>query len=85
MLQRRNVLLMDEPTSGLAPLVVRELAGVIRRLSEAGQTILLVEQNIRMALDVAEQVYLISGGRIAKTATADELRQDDDLFKAYLG
>ena len=85
LMSQPQILLMDEPTSGLAPLVVRELAGVIRRLSEAGQTILLVEQNIRMALDVAEQVYLISGGRIAKTAMADELRQDDNLFKAYVG
>jgi branched-chain amino acid transport system ATP-binding protein len=85
LMSQPQILLMDEPTSGLAPLVVRELVGVIRRLGEAGQTILLVEQNIRMALDVAEQVYLISGGRIAKTATADELRQDDNLFKAYMG
>lgn len=85
LMSRPAVLLLDEPTTGLAPIIVQELTRIIRHLHESGQTILLVEQNVRMALAVAEYVYVIRGGEIVMESAAADLSSTDDMFRAYMG
>ncbi len=80
-----KVLLLDEPTEGLAPLIVREIARIVRALKEMGLTIVLVEQNISMALDVVDDVAVISNGEIVHLSSASELRSRSDLISKYLG
>jgi branched-chain amino acid transport system ATP-binding protein len=80
-----QVLLMDEPSMGLAPVLVDQIFDTIRRLHEAGTTILLVEQNARMALQVADRGYVIETGRIVLTERAENLRDNEMVQKAYLG
>jgi branched-chain amino acid transport system ATP-binding protein len=79
------VLLLDEPTNGLAPLIVQELARTLKRLNEAGQTILLVEQNVRVALSIADYVYVIRTGEIVLESDARKIDDADEMFSAYLG
>ena len=85
LMSRPSVLLLDEPTSGLAPLIVAELARTLRRLNAKGQTILLVEQNIRMALSIADYVYVIRTGEIVHRSPAAEIDGSDAVFSAYMG
>lgn len=85
LMSRPSVLLLDEPTTGLAPIIVRELARTIEELNRAGQTILLVEQNVTMALGIAEDAYVIRQGEIVLHAPAAELRGSEELSRAYLG
>ncbi len=80
-----DLLLMDEPTEGLAPLIVREIARLILGLKARKQSILLVEQNLALALQVADRVYVMSKGRIVFEGTADALRHDDEVKRQYLG
>ena len=80
-----KVLLMDEPSMGLAPVLVDQIFDTIRQLHEAGTTILLVEQNARMALQVADRGYVIETGRIVLTERAENLRDNEMVQKAYLG
>lgn len=80
-----DVLLMDEPSEGLAPLLVRELGRIILELKAAGTAILLVEQNLPFALRVADHVYLMSKGRIVHECTPDELRRSPEIKARYLG
>jgi branched-chain amino acid transport system ATP-binding protein len=80
-----EVLLMDEPSEGLAPLLVRELGRVLGDLKTAGAAILLVEQNLAFALRVADYVYLLSKGRIVHGCPPDKLRGDDAVKARYLG
>jgi branched-chain amino acid transport system ATP-binding protein len=80
-----DLLLMDEPTEGLAPLVVRDIARLILRLKEQQQAIFLVEQNLALALQVAERVYVMNKGRIVFEGTADALRGNDEVKRQYLG
>lgn len=80
-----RLLVMDEPTEGLAPLVVRQLADTVAMLKSERQSILLVEQNIGFALDVADNVYVMSKGRIVFAGTSDELRGRADIERQYLG
>jgi branched-chain amino acid transport system ATP-binding protein len=80
-----KLLVMDEPTEGLAPLVVRQVAETIAMLKEARQSILLVEQNIAFALDLADLVYVMSRGRVVFGGTSDELRGRADIEQRYLG
>jgi branched-chain amino acid transport system ATP-binding protein len=84
LMSQPEVMLLDEPTTGLAPLIVRELARTIVELNQAGQTILLVEQNVKMALAVAHDAYVIRQGEIVLHAPAAELRSSDELYRAYL-
>jgi len=84
LMSQPSVLLLDEPTTGLAPIIVRELAGIIAELNLSGQTILLVEQNVKMALMVAEDAYVIRQGEIVLHAPAAELRGTEELSRAYL-
>jgi branched-chain amino acid transport system ATP-binding protein len=80
-----RVLLLDEPSMGLAPLLVEDIFRVIRQLNEEGTTILLVEQNALMALSVASRGYVLETGRVALEGTVDELQENPEVQKAYLG
>ena len=79
------ILLMDEPSMGLAPKIVDEVFKTISKLKAEGSTILLVEQNVKKALEVADRVYLLDTGRIVLHATADEAKKDPRIKKIYLG
>jgi len=85
LMSRPSVLLLDEPTNGLAPIIIQELTRALRRLNEAGQTILLVEQNVRVALAVAHHVYVIRTGEIVLESEAAKIDNADEMFSAYLG
>ncbi len=80
-----RILLMDEPSMGLAPVLVEGIFEVIRRLYAEGTTILLVEQNARMALQIADRGYVLQSGRVVMTDTAANLRRNDMVREAYLG
>ena len=80
-----QLLLMDEPSEGLAPIVVLEIRRIIRELKESGFSILLVEQNLPMALAVADYVYVISKGVITYQSAPDKLRSDEEAKAKYLG
>ncbi len=80
-----DLLLMDEPSEGLAPLIVQEVGRIISELKQSGFSILLVEQNLPMALGVADYVYLISNGAIVYQSTPKELRDNEEAKAKYLG
>jgi branched-chain amino acid transport system ATP-binding protein len=83
---RPRLMLLDEPSFGLAPLVVRELFAILRTLNEAEKvSMLVVEQNASLALDLADRVSLIETGRLVTAGTADDLRKDENVRRAYLG
>ena len=77
--------MLDEPSMGLAPLLVEQIFDIIRQLNEAGTTILLVEQNAQMALSVAHRAYVMETGKITLSGTGKELAESDQVRKAYLG
>jgi branched-chain amino acid transport system ATP-binding protein len=78
-------LLLDEPSLGLAPLVVREIFRILRTINQTGVSILLVEQNAALALDLADHVFLLETGRVVMEGPSDVLRRDDAIRRAYLG
>jgi branched-chain amino acid transport system ATP-binding protein len=78
-------LLLDEPSLGLAPLVVKSIAEIIKQISGAGVSIILVEQNARMALRLSEYAYVLESGLVALEGKAEELLHNDYVRKAYLG
>jgi len=80
-----RVLLMDEPSEGLAPLIVAEVGRTIARLKREGQSILLVEQNIKLALDLADEVVILNTGRVAFSGSAGRVRDDQALITQHLG
>ena len=80
-----KLLMLDEPSMGLAPLLVEQIFEIIRELHKAGTTILLVEQNAQMALSVADRGYVLETGRIVASGTGAELLDDETVKKAYLG
>jgi len=85
LMSKPKLLLLDEPSMGLAPLLVREIFNIIKEINSAGTTILLVEQNAKMALDIADKAYVLETGRITLAGTAKELRNSEAVQKAYLG
>ncbi|MDD5169070.1 MAG: ABC transporter ATP-binding protein [Syntrophales bacterium] len=85
LMARPRLLLLDEPSLGLAPIYVRLIFDIIRRISEEGTTIFLVEQNANMALKVAHRGYVLENGRIVMEGPADALRDDKGVRRAYLG
>ena len=86
LMSRPQLLLCDEPSLGLAPLITQELFGVIRRLNEEeGLSVLLVEQNANLAMNIAQRVYLLETGSVVASGSADELSRNDSIRKAYLG
>ena len=80
-----ELLLLDEPTEGLAPLLVREVGRVIAELKRGGLSILLVEQNLGLAISVADRVHVLSRGQIVHAGTPGELMRDEDVKARYLG
>ena len=85
LMSRPRLLLLDEPSMGLAPLLVKEIFNIIKEINESGTTILLVEQNAKMALDIADKAYVLETGRITLAGTAKELQNSEAVQKAYLG
>ena len=85
LLGRPRLLLLDEPSMGLAPLLVEEIFRVVRELHEAGTTVLLVEQNANAALQIADRGYVLETGKVVTSAPAAELLEDETVRKAYLG
>ena len=85
LMSKPNLMMLDEPSMGLAPILVEQIFGIIKELHKAGVTILLVEQNAQMALSIADRAYVLETGRIKMEGPADELMNNDDVRKAYLG
>ncbi len=80
-----RIILMDEPSMGLSPLFVTEIFNIIKEISESGTTVLLVEQNAKKALSIADRAYVLETGKIVLSGDADKLLNDDSVKKAYLG
>ncbi len=85
LMSRPRLLMLDEPSMGLAPLLVEQIFDIIRNLNEHGSTILLVEQNARMALSIASRGYVLETGKIVTTGTGQELLDSPEIKRAYLG
>ena len=85
LMSRPRLLLLDEPSMGLAPLLVQEIFNIIKEIKETGTTILLVEQNAKMALSIADKAYVLETGRISLEGTGKELLHSEAVQKAYLG
>ena len=85
LMSKPRLLMLDEPSMGLAPLLVEQIFDIIGELNRAGTTILLVEQNAQMALSIANRAYVLETGNIVKSGDAHLLMNDDDVRKAYLG
>ena len=85
LMARPKILLLDEPSMGLAPILVKEIFNIIKDINEKGTTVLLVEQNAKMALSIADRVYVMETGNIVMTGTGAELVNSPEIQKAYLG
>ena len=85
LMSKPKILLLDEPSMGLAPLLVKEIFEIIKDINQNGTTILLVEQNASMALSIADRAYVIENGEIVLSGEGAELAKSDDIRKAYLG
>lgn len=85
LMSKPKILLLDEPSMGLAPLLVKEIFDIIKNINSSGTTILLVEQNAKMALSIAHRAYVIETGSIVMSGTGEDLAKSDEIKKAYLG
>ena len=85
LMSRPRMMLLDEPSMGLAPLLIREIFNIIVDINSTGTTVLLVEQNANMALSIAHRAYVMETGRITLSGDAKELAASEDVRKAYLG
>ena len=85
LMARPRLLLMDEPSLGLAPILVQQIFDTIRHIHEDGVTLLLIEQNVRRALSVADRAYVLENGRIVLNGSGRELLESDHVKRAYLG
>ncbi len=85
LMSKPRIILMDEPSMGLSPLLVSEIFDIIKSISAGGATVLLVEQNAKKALSIADRAYVLETGRIVLSGKASELLNDDSVKKAYLG
>ncbi len=85
LMSRPKLLLLDEPSMGLAPLLIKEIFNIIKEINASGTTVLLVEQNANMALSIADKAYVLETGRITLSGTAAELASSEEVRKAYLG
>ncbi len=85
LMSRPKILFLDEPSMGLAPLLVQEIFDIIQDINKSGTTVLLVEQNASMALQIANRAYVMETGSIVLSGTGEELSHSDDIKKAYLG
>jgi branched-chain amino acid transport system ATP-binding protein len=85
LMSKPRLLMLDEPSMGLAPILVQEIFDIIKSLHETGTTVLLVEQNARMALSVADRAYVLETGTVSMSGNAADLANDDRVKQAYLG
>ncbi|RRC92774.1 ABC transporter ATP-binding protein [Erysipelotrichaceae bacterium OH741_COT-311] len=85
LMSRPKLLLLDEPSMGLAPLLIKEIFHIIEEINRSGTTILLVEQNAKMALKISNRAYVLENGRIVYSGSGHELMNSDEIKKAYLG
>ena len=85
LMAKPKLLLLDEPSMGLSPLLVKEIFSIITEINKQGTTVLLVEQNARMALQIADRAYVMETGKIVLSGTGEELSASDEIKKAYLG
>lgn len=85
LMSKPKIILMDEPSMGLSPIMVNEIFDIIRSVSQSGTTVLLVEQNAKKALSIADRAYVLETGKIALEGNAKDLLEDDSIKKAYLG
>ena len=85
LMSKPKLMMMDEPSMGLAPILVEQIFDIIRELKQAGTTILLVEQNAQMALSIADRAYVLETGKIVNEGSAADLLHDDSVRRAYLG
>ena len=85
MMSRPKIMLMDEPSMGLSPLLVGEIFEIIQELNRSGMTILLVEQNAKMALSIADRAYVLETGHVVMNGQAKDMLEDDQVRRAYLG
>ena len=85
LMSRPKLLLLDEPSMGLAPLLIKEIFNIIVDINKSGTTVLLVEQNANMALSIANRAYVLETGRITLSGKAQDLAASEDVRKAYLG
>ena len=80
-----QIIMMDEPSLGLAPIIVEEIFELIEKIRESGKTVLLIEQNASMALNIADRAYVLENGRVTLSGTGKELLDDPKVQAAYLG
>lgn len=85
LMSKPKIMLLDEPSMGLSPLLVKEIFDIIKDINSKGVTILLVEQNAKMALGIANRAYVIETGKIVMSGTGEQLLNSEDIKKAYLG
>ena len=85
LMSKPSIILMDEPSMGLSPILVNEIVDIIESISKSGTTVLLVEQNAKKALSIADRAYVLETGKIVTSGKASELLEDDSIKKAYLG
>lgn len=85
LMSRPKIILMDEPSMGLSPIFVNEIFDIIKEVSASGTTVLLVEQNAKKALSIADRAYVLETGKIVLEGDAKELMNDESVKKAYLG
>lgn len=85
LMAKPKIMLLDEPSMGLSPLLVKEIFAIIKDINKQGVTILLVEQNAKMALSIADKAYVIETGKIVMSDTGEKLLNSEDIKKAYLG
>ena len=85
LMSKPRIILMDEPSMGLSPIFVNEIFDIIKEVSEGGTTVLLVEQNVKKALSIADRAYVLETGNITLSGKAEDLLNDESVQKAYLG
>lgn len=85
LMSKPKIFLMDEPSMGLSPILVEEIFHIIREISSNGTTVLLVEQNAKKALEIADRAYVLETGKIVLSGSANEMMNNDSIKKAYLG
>ena len=85
LMAKPKLLLLDEPSMGLAPILVKEIFNIIEEINKSGTTVLLVEQNAKMALSIAHRAYVLEMGKVVMSGTGEELAKSPDVQKAYLG
>lgn len=85
LMAKPKLLLLDEPSMGLAPILVKEIFNIIEEINKSGTTVLLVEQNAKMALSIAHRAYVLEAGKVVMSGTGEELAKSPDVQKAYLG